>query len=62
MLVYSGQDLISSIGRDEILKRKLIDIGFYLVSMDIGNSFWTVILGHWMVEAIFLVNQLREQK
>ena len=30
-------------------KNKLIDIGLRWVSLDIEQSYWTVISGHWMV-------------
>jgi len=41
--------LVSGVRRDGIRKNKLIDIGLRWHSLDIEQSYWTVISGHWMV-------------
>jgi hypothetical protein len=39
-------------------KKKLIDIGLRRVSLDIEQSYWTVISGYWILRLLILVNQL----
>ena len=43
-------------------KKKLIDIGLRRVSLDIEQSYWTVISGYWILRLLILVNQLVIQK
>jgi hypothetical protein len=53
-----GYRAVGYLGELDSEKKKLIDIGLRRVSLDIEQSYWTVISGYWILRLLILVNQL----